>query len=62
MRLRKINWNEVLKVLASGQITEGPYLDNKGCWRCTMERFASGEELKVVVAISGGTLIAITAF
>ncbi|MDX2224117.1 MAG: hypothetical protein SFV21_15310 [Rhodospirillaceae bacterium] len=32
-------------------IVEGPALDAKGCWRCTMTRLAAGERIKVVVAI-----------
>jgi len=62
MKQRKITWAEIIKVLQNGQITEGPAMDPKGCWRCTVERFAAGEDLKVVVAICEGTLVVVTAF
>ena len=60
--MRKLNWHDVLKTLQKGNIVEGPYLDQKGCWRCRMERFAAGEELAVVVAICEQSLIVITAY
>ncbi len=62
MRKRKISWDQVIKVLQLGMITEGPYEDIKGCWRCKMERFAAGENVRVVVSICGDELVAITTF
>ena len=33
-------------------MTEGPALDIKGYWRCTMERLAAGEEVTVIVSFN----------
>jgi hypothetical protein len=62
MRQSKITWAEIIKVLQMGAIIEGPALDQKGCWRCSMERYAAGEEVKVVVSICDDTLVVITTF
>ena len=62
MRQRRITWADVIKVLQRGSITEGPALDQKGCWRCRMERFAAGETVRVVVSICDDTLVVITTF
>lgn len=51
MRKRRINPTQVYSCLRLGVIIEGPALDIKGCWRCTMYRLAAGEEVKVVVSI-----------
>ena len=59
---RKLNWHDVIRALQRDSIVEGPYLDQKGCWRCRLERFAAGEELTVIVSICGRTLVVITAF
>jgi hypothetical protein len=62
MRQRDVTPLEVLEVLRKGAITEGPAPDVKGCWRCTMERFAAGEDLAVAVAICDMTLVVITVY
>lgn len=62
MRERGIDLEEILNVLRKGEIVEGPYLDEKGCWRCRVERLAAGEEITVVVAICGAELVVITVF
>jgi hypothetical protein len=62
MLKRRITWQEIINVLQMGLITEGPYLDIKGCWRCNLQRFGAGRNLTVVVAISADKLIVITAF
>lgn len=62
MRKRQITWAEIIKVLLQGWIVEGPALDIKGCWRCTMKRFAAGEDVTVVVSICDDTLVVITTF
>jgi len=62
MRRRRVSPLEVLKVLRHGGITEGPALDLKGCWRCTMQRFAAGENLTVAVAICDMTLVVVTVY
>jgi hypothetical protein len=53
MRKRKITWTQIIMVLQKGEITEGPALDSKGGWRCTMERFAAGEDVKVSLDLWG---------
>lgn len=62
MLRRQITWQEIIKVLQLGIITEGPYLDIKGSWRCTVERFGAGRTVRVVVAINLDRLVVITAF
>jgi Domain of unknown function (DUF4258) len=62
MRRRGITPLEVLNVLRHGGITEGPALDLKGCWRCTMQRFAAGENVTTAVAICDTTVVIVTAF
>jgi hypothetical protein len=53
---RRITWQEIIKVLQHGTITEGLYLDVKGNWRCRIERFGAGATVRVVVAINQDTL------
>lgn len=62
MRRRGITPLDVLNVPRRGGITEGPALDLKGCWRCTMQRFAAGENVTAVVAICELTLVVVTAY
>lgn len=62
MRMRHITPAEVLKALSRGAITEGPALDLKGRWRCTMQRLAAGENLSVAVAICDATLVVVTTY
>jgi hypothetical protein len=49
---RRISATRVLSCLLRGVITEGPAQDLRGYWRCTMERLAAGEEVKVVVSFN----------
>lgn len=62
MRRRLITPLEVLNLLRHGGITEGPALDLKGCWRCTMQRFAAGENVTAAIAICDMTLVVVTAY
>jgi hypothetical protein len=62
MRQRRVTPLEVLEVLRKGAITEGPAPDVKGCWRCTVKRFAAGEDLSVAVAVCDMTLVVITVY
>lgn len=62
MRRRHITPLNVLNLLRQGGITEGPALDLKGCWRCTMRRFAAGENVAAAVAICDTTLVVVTAY
>lgn len=52
MRQRRISPAQVLSCLTRGVMTEGPALDIKGYWRCTMERLAAGEEVTVIVSFN----------
>jgi hypothetical protein len=51
MRQRRIGATQVYSCLRKGIIVEGPALDIKGCWRCTMRRLTAGEEVTVIVSI-----------
>ncbi len=62
MRKRNITLLEVLNTLRKGAIAEGPAFDLQGCWRCTMRRFAAGEDVSVTVAIRDSTLVIVTAY
>lgn len=63
MRKRRINAKQVISCLQKGVIIEGPALDSKGYWRCTMQRLAAGEEIKVVVSfMSNENVLVISAF
>ena len=53
MRIRQITPKQVLRCLEMGGVTEGPWKDNMtGDWRCTVRRFAAGQEVQVAVAFS----------
>ncbi len=63
MKKRRITRGQVYSCLRRGVITEGPALDIKNYWRCTMFRLAAGDEVSVVVSFnSRERLIVITAF
>lgn len=53
MRLvqRMISVTQVRTVIRTGTIVEGPYLDDKDCWRVEMQGRAAGDTLSVAVAI-----------
>lgn len=50
MRQRRISPQQAIACLLKGVISEGPSRDLHGYWRCTMQRFAAGEEISVVVS------------
>lgn len=63
MRKRRITPSQVYSCLRKGIIAEGPALDDKGFWRCTMRRLAAGEEITVVVSFnSRDRVLVITAY
>lgn len=63
MRKRRITPSQVFSCLRKGIVTEGPALDDKGFWRCTMRRLAAGEEVTVVVSFnSRDRVLVITAY
>lgn len=57
MAERGILIRQVLAVLRMGVIAEGPSLNIRGNWQCTLRRFAAGADVHVVVAIEDGILI-----
>ena len=63
MKQRRISTTQVYSCIRKGVITEGPFLDMEGFWRCTMQRLAAGEEITVVVSFnSRESLLVITAY
>jgi len=52
MRERNITLTEILRILRSGRIIDGP-AENliKGNWECTVNGFSAGKNLQVSVAI-----------
>lgn len=63
MRQRRITPKQVISCLLKGVIIEGPALDDKGYWRCRMQRLAAGEEVTVVVSfLSHENVLVISAF
>ncbi|MCH8313005.1 MAG: DUF4258 domain-containing protein [Nitrospinae bacterium] len=52
MQERNITLTEILRILGSGTIIDGP-AENllKGNWECTVKGFSAGENLQVSVAI-----------
>jgi len=52
MRQRKVSMSQVLRVLKTGGIIEGPYEDLKtGHWLCKLTQFTAGDDVSVVIAI-----------
>jgi len=53
MRLiqRAISVTQVRTAVRTGTITDGPYLDDKDCWRVEMQGRAAGDALTVAIAI-----------
>lgn len=51
MRQRRITPTQVYSCLRLGVMLEGPSLDMKGGWRCSLRRLAAGEEVTVVVSL-----------
>lgn len=64
---RKITRKQVVTVLKTGNITEGPFLNPKHNWQCTVEGYSAGENITVVCAIesneeAGEIVVVITAY
>lgn len=52
MSTRKITLSQLLRVLRSGRISEGPVREViKGGWKCTVEHHTAGDSVGVAVAI-----------
>jgi Domain of unknown function (DUF4258) len=63
MTQRRVTPKMVLECLLRGVIVEGPVLSLKGTWELAMQRMASGERLRVALAIDvPSRLIIITVY
>ena len=63
MRKRRITRGQVYACLRLGVIIEGPALDMKNYWRCTMLQLIAGDEISAVVSFnSRDRVLVITAF
>ena len=49
---RKVSMRQVLEVIKSGEVTDGPRLDEYGDWRIKIVRKVAGRRVQVVVAVS----------
>jgi hypothetical protein len=54
---RGILIRQVMTVLRMGVVAEGPSLNIRGNWQCTLRRLAAGVEVYVAVALEDGVLI-----
>lgn len=62
---RKITRPQILRCLENGKISESPYRDPKGDWRCTIEHYTAGSVITVAVAIkynNGERTVIVTVF
>ncbi len=57
MAERGILLRQVIAVLRAGIVDEGPVLNIRGNWQCTLRREAAGMKVHVAVAIEDGVLI-----
>lgn len=63
MQERNVTFKHIITCLQKGRVIEGPYLDLKGCWKCTMVRAVSGLEITVVTAVDfENKLIVVTTY
>lgn len=61
MKARKVSFQDVLRVLQRGAITEGPYTLPDGDWRMNLTSWTGGVELTVVAELEWKTrLLVIT--
>lgn len=63
-RERRVSLEDILRVLRSGTVTEGPYISTKsGLWRFNMTGRSAGDEVTCVVEIEWKTkLLVVTVF
>jgi hypothetical protein len=62
---RKITRPQILRCLDNGKISESPYRDPKGDWRCAIEHYTAGSVITVAVAIkynNGERTVIVTVF
>lgn len=66
MAQRNITRKQIMICLEKGRVTESPYRDVKGDWRCAMEHYTSGIVVNVAVAIkldeNGNHAVIVTVF
>ena len=48
---RNINDQQVRRILKGGTVSEGPYIDADGDWKCKMEGNSAGQFVHVVAAL-----------
>ena len=60
MAERNITIQQVYDVLRNGKGIDGPTLDQYGCWRIKLRRFAAGQNVQVVVVVKEEHLEVIT--
>lgn len=63
-RQRRISFEDILRVLRSGTVTEGPYIATaSGWWRLNMTGRSAGDDITCVVEIDWGRkLLVVTVF
>lgn len=63
---RNITLKQVLTCIEKGRITESPYRDVRGDWRCSIEHYTSGSAVTVAIAFkynnSGERIVVVTVF
>jgi hypothetical protein len=64
MTQRRVTLKQVLHVLGRGRVVEPAHRNIRGNWQCALEALASGDRVRVVVALhehaSGESVIVIT--
>jgi len=63
---RNITLKQILSCIEKGKISESPYRDIKGDWRCSIEHYTSGNAVTVAVAFkynnNGERIVVVTVF
>lgn len=66
MQERHITRKQVLACMEKGRISEGPYRDIKGDWKCNVEHYTAGNVITAAVAIkyneNGERIVIVTVF
>lgn len=66
MTERNITLKQVLTCIEKGRISESPYRDIKGDWRCTIDHYTSGSAVTVATAFkynnNGEYIVVVTVF
>ena len=63
---RHITLKQVLTCMEKGRISESPYRDIKGDWRCNIEHYSAGNAVTVAIAFkynnNGERIVVVTVF